>query len=254
MGAVLNGMALHGGFLPYGATFLVFSDYMRPPIRLAALMGLHVIYVFTHDSIGLGEDGPTHQPVEMLPALRAVPNLTVIRPADAAETAEAWRVAVEHRGGPVALVLTRQKVPPVDREQLAPAAGLARGGYVLADAEGGAPHIILIASGSEVGLAVEARELLREDGIAARVVSMPSLELFFAQPGSYRRAVLPPDVPWRLAIEAAHPLSWHRVVGDRGDVLGVERFGASAPYEPIFQAFGFTPRHVADRARRLLAR
>lgn len=254
MGAVLNGMALHGGFMPYGATFLIFSDYMRPPIRLAALMGIKVIYVFTHDSIGLGEDGPTHQPVEMLPALRAVPNLTVIRPADAAETAEAWRVAIEHRGGPVALALTRQKVSPVNRERLAAATGLARGGYILFDPPSERPDVLLIASGSEVGLVLQAQGILEQEGIGARVVSMPSLEIFLAQPEAYRDEVLPPDVPWRLAVEAAHPLSWHRIVGERGDVLGVERFGASAPYERVFEGYGFTPEHVAARARRLLAR
>lgn len=253
MGAVLNGMALHGGFMPFGATFLIFSDYMRPPIRLAALMGIKVIYVFTHDSIALGEDGPTHQPVEMLPALRAVPNLTVIRPADAAETAEAWKTAIQHRGGPVALALTRQNVPPIDRTRYADAADLARGGYVLADTDV-RPDLVLIGSGSEVGLALAACERLARDGIHARVVSMPSLELFLAQPEVYRQQVLPPDVPYRLAVEAAHPQSWWRIVGDRGDVVGVDRFGASAPYEKIFVEYGLTPEHVASRARDLLAR
>ena len=254
MGAVLNGMALHGGFLPFGATFLIFSDYMRPPIRLAALMEIKVIYVFTHDSVGLGEDGPTHQPVEMLPALRAVPNLTVIRPADATETAEAWRVAIEHRGGPVALALTRQNVPVLDRGRLAPAAGLRRGGYVLSDAAAGTPQVILLASGSEVSLALDAQALLATEGVAARVVSVPCLELFAQQDERYRDEVLPPSVKARLAVEAAHPLSWYRLVGDGGDVLGIERFGASAPYERIFQEFGFTPEHVARRARALLQR
>ncbi len=253
MGAILNGMALHGGIIPFGATFLVFSDYMRPPIRLAALMGIKVIYVFTHDSIGLGEDGPTHQPVEMLPALRAVPNLTLIRPADAAETVEAWRVAIEHRGGPVALALTRQKVYPADRQQLADASALGKGGYVLADAPNGSPDMILIASGSEVGLALQARELLSQSEIHARVVSMPSLELFMRQPERYRSEVLPPTIPWRLAVEAAHPQSWFGVVGARGDVVGVERFGASAPYQKIFEEYGLTAEQVADRARKLLA-
>ncbi len=253
MGAVLNGMALHGGFIPYGGTFLIFSDYMRPPIRLAAMMGIKVIYVFTHDSIGLGEDGPTHQPVEQLPGLRAVPNLTVLRPADPAETAEAWRVAIAHRGGPVALVLTRQSVPTLDRARLAPADGLARGGYVLADGSDG-PDAVLLASGSEVALALDARDLLHADGIRARVVSMPCLELFAAQPAAYRDQVLPPDVPCRVAVEAAHPLSWFRWVGDRGAVIGLERFGASAPYERIYQELGLTADRVAARVRSLLGR
>ncbi len=254
MGAVLNGMALHGGFMPFGATFLIFSDYMRPPIRLAALMEIKVIYVFTHDSIGLGEDGPTHQPVEMLPALRAVPRIRVIRPADAAETAEAWRVAIEHRGGPVALALTRQNVPVLDRRRLGPAAGLRRGGYVLSDAAGGEPRVILLASGSEVSLALDAQALLAADGLAARVVSMPCLELFAAQDRRYRDEVLPPSVQPRLAVEVAHPMSWYPLVGDGGDVLGIERFGASAPYERIFEEFGFTPENVARRAKALLAK
>jgi len=252
MGAVLNGMALHGGFRPYGGTFLVFSDYMRPAIRLAAMMGLDVIYVFTHDSIGLGEDGPTHQPIEMLASLRAIPNLTVVRPADASETAEAWRLAVRHRGGPVALVLTRQKVPVLDRSDLAPAEQLARGGYVLADAPSGAPAAVILASGSEVSLALKARQLLAADGLGVRVVSMPSMELFAAQPPSYRDQVLPPALPVRLAVEAAHPQPWYRWVGDRGEVVGIERFGASAPYQRLFREFGFTAEAVADRVRTML--
>jgi transketolase len=249
MGAVLNGMALHGGFRPYGGTFLVFSDYMRPSIRLAAMMGLEVTYVFTHDSIGLGEDGPTHQPIEMLASLRAIPNLTVVRPADASETVEAWRLAVRCRGGPVALVLTRQKVPVLDRNRLAPAGGVARGGYVLADAPDGDPTAVILASGSEVSLALEARERLAADGVPVRVVSMPSMELFAAQPQRYRDEVLPPAVTARLAVEAAHPQPWYRWVGDRGAVLGIERFGASAPYERLFQEFGFTAEAVAQRVR-----
>jgi transketolase len=249
MGAVLNGMALHGGFRPYGGTFLVFSDYMRPSIRLAAMMGLDVTYVFTHDSIGLGEDGPTHQPIEMLASLRAIPNLTVVRPADASETVEAWRLAVRGCGGPVALVLTRQKLPVLDRNRLAPADGLARGGYVLADASDGAPVAVILASGSEVSLALEAQEQLAAEGVPVRIVSMPSLELFAAQPQSYRDEVLPPAVTARLAVEAAHPQPWYRWVGDRGAVLGIERFGASAPYERLFQEFGFTAGAVAQRVR-----
>jgi transketolase len=252
MAAVLNGMALYGGVMPYAGTFLIFSDYMRPSIRLAALMGIKVIYVFTHDSVGLGEDGPTHQPVEHLSSLRAIPKLTVIRPADPAETAEAWRMAVKHRGGPVAISLTRQNVAQLDRKSLAPASGLARGAYVLAEASGRNPTVILIATGSEVGLAVEARSRLETEGTPTRVVSMPSHELFAAQPQKYRDMVLPPRATVRLAIEAGSPMSWHRWVGDRGDVLGVERFGASAPYQLIFAEFGFTVDNVVHRVRQLL--
>lgn len=253
MGAVLNGMALHGGVIPYGATFLIFSDYMRPPIRLAAMMGLKVIYVFTHDSIGLGEDGPTHQPIEQLAGLRAVPNLVVIRPADPAETVEAWRIAIRHRGGPVALVLTRQKVPALDRNQLAPARDVARGGYILAEAGGGAPRAIVLASGSEVAIALEARTRLQAQGVATRVVSLPSLELFRAQPPSYRDQVLPPSVPCRVAVEAAHPQPWYPFVGDRGAVVGLTRFGASAPYQRLYQELGITPEAVVERVRELLS-
>jgi transketolase len=252
MGGILNGMALHGGVLPYGATFLIFSDYMRPPIRLAAMMRRHVIYVFTHDSIGLGEDGPTHQPVEMLAALRAVPGLLVVRPADANETAYAWRLALARRDGPVALALTRQSVPTLDRKVHDAADGVLKGGYVLSDPEGGAPQAILMASGSEVTLALAAQRLLAQDGRRVRVVSLPCLELFAAQPQAYRDRVLPPKVPARLAIEAAHPQPWYRWVGEAGDVLGLERFGASAPAPRLFAELGFTPEAVAQRVRALL--
>jgi transketolase len=252
MAGALNGMALHGGVRPYGATFLVFSDYMRPSIRLAALMGLPVIYVFTHDSIGLGEDGPTHQPIEHLAALRAIPNMTVIRPADAPETALAWRAAIEHTSGPVALVLTRQKVPLIDRATHAPADGARKGGYVLAEASGGAPKLLLMGTGSEVSLCLAARELLERDRIPTRVVSLPSLEIFARQDAAYRDQVLPPAVPLRVAVEAATPFGWDRWVGDAGTVIGIERFGASAPYERIYQEFGLTPEHIAARARALL--
>jgi transketolase len=252
MAAVMNGMALHGGIIPYGGTFLVFCDYMRPSIRLAAMMGLKVVYVFTHDSIGLGEDGPTHQPVEMLATLRAVPGLTVVRPGDPAETVEAWRAALT-LPGPVALVLSRQKVPVLDRAALAPAAGLARGAYVIADATGAPPAVVLLGSGSELIVALEARRLLQDDGVPTRVVSMASMELFAQQPAGYRRDVLPPEVTARVAVEAAHPMPWWRWVGDRGAVIGIERFGASAPYQRLYQEFGFTPTDVADRARRILA-
>jgi transketolase len=253
MGAAVSGISLHGGLIPYGATFLIFSDYMRPAIRLAALMERHVIYVFSHDSIGLGEDGPTHQPIETLAALRAIPGLTVIRPADAAETVEAWKVAVTHRHGPVALALTRQKVGFFDRSQFAAAQELRRGGYVLRDADG-QPEILLIASGSEVHIIVAAQAQLQARGIPARVVSMPSLELFAAQPRDWRAAVLPPNVPWRIAVEAAHPMPWYRWVGDQGAVIGIERFGASAPYERIYEEFGLTPAHVVDKALQMLGR
>jgi transketolase len=252
MGSILNGMALHRGVIPYGGTFLIFSDYMRPAIRVAALSHIHVIYVFTHDSIGLGEDGPTHQPIEHLASLRAMPNLTVIRPADATETAVAWRAALEHRGGPVALALTRQKLPILDRTKFPPADLLLRGGYILADGEPGPPRVILIATGSEVHLALEARALLGARGIAARVVSMPSWELFDRQPDSYRDEVLPRGVTARLAIEAGSPHGWHRYVGIRGGVVGMTRFGASAPYQVLMQQFGFTAEHVASRAMELL--
>ena len=252
MGAILNGLALHGGVRPVGSTFLIFSDYMRPPIRLAALSHLPVIYVFSHDSIGLGEDGPTHQPIEQLAALRAIPNLVVIRPADATETVEAWRMAILSRNGPVALVLTRQKVPVIDRAKYAPANGLRLGGYVLADAPRGKPAIILLASGSELDLALGAYERLATEGIAARVVSLPSMELFARQPQEYRDAVLPPAVPARLAVEAAAPHPWYRWVGDHGMVMGIERFGASAPYQRIYEEFGLTVDNVVRRAKELL--
>jgi transketolase len=252
MGSITNGMALHGGLIPYTGTFLVFSDYMRPPIRLAAMMGLPVVFVFTHDSVWLGEDGPTHQPIEQLAALRAIPNLIVLRPADAAETVEAWRVALMHREGPVALALTRQKLPVLDRTELANAEGVARGAYVLADAESQRPDILLIASGSEVHLALEAREQLAEQGVEARVVSMPSWELFDQQPQTYRDQVLPPTVTARLAIEAGVPQGWHRYVGSAGEVIGLDRFGASAPYKTLMEKFGFTAENIVSRALALL--
>jgi transketolase len=251
MGAMLNGLAAHGGTIPYGATFLIFSDYMRPPMRLAALMGLQVIYVFTHDSIGLGEDGPTHQPVEQLANLRAIPNLVVIRPCDANETAIAWRVAMETPNQPVALVLSRQNVPTLDRTQVAPAEGLRRGAYILSEAPPGKLDLILIASGSEIRLILAARQMLQEQDVHARVVSMPSWELFEAQPKEYRDSVIPPSVPARLAVEAGSPQGWHRFVGDQGDVIGVDRFGASAPGEVLMREYGFTVENVCGRALRL---
>ncbi|MBU2498241.1 MAG: transketolase, partial [Proteobacteria bacterium] len=254
MGSILNGIALHGGLIPYGGTFLIFSDYMRPAIRLAALMTLKVIYVFTHDSIGLGEDGPTHQPIEQLASLRTIPNLTVIRPCDANETAEAWRLAVSGEKGPVALALTRQGVPTLDRKKFAPAKGLARGAYVLSDAGAGKPDLILIASGSEVHIALEAAETLKGRGIRARVVSMPSWELFDKQTEAYREEVLPPEIEARMAIEAGVTQGWHRYVGLKGEVIGLARFGASAPYKTLYKEFGLTPERVVDKALKLLGK
>jgi transketolase len=251
MGSIMNGMALHGGVIPYGATFLIFSDYMRPPIRLAAIMQIQVIYVYTHDSIGLGEDGPTHQPVEQLSTLRAVPNMTVIRPADASETAEAWRVTLKHKNGPVALILTRQKLGLIDRTKYAAASGLAHGAYVLADSPGGAPQVVLISSGSEVALILEAQQRLEKYGIRTRAVSMPSHELFAHESVEYRDGVLPAGVK-RIAIEAAHPMSWYRWVGDDGVILGIERFGASAPYNEIYTHLGLTVDKLVEAAKKLV--
>jgi transketolase len=252
MGAILNGLAAYGGLTSYGATFLTFSDYMRPAIRLAALMGLEVIYVFTHDSIGLGEDGPTHQPVEHLAALRAIPNLIVIRPCDANETAMAWKVAIASRDHPVALVLSRQGVPTLDRTRFASAEGLKQGAYVLVDAPDGKPDAILIATGSEVGLILAAQSKLLEQGIKVRLVSMPSWELFEAQPQAYRDSVLAPLVRNRLAVEAGISQGWHRYVGEEGDVISVDRFGASAPGEVVMREYGFTVENVLKRTLAML--
>jgi transketolase len=253
MGSIMNGMSLTGGMIPYGATFLIFSDYMRPPVRLACIMKRHVIYVYTHDSIGLGEDGPTHQPVEQLSALRAIPDMTLIRPADASETAEAWRAALKHKKGPVALVLTRQKLSFIDRTKYAPATGLARGAYVLADAPGGAPEVVLMSSGSEVALVLDAQKKLEADGIRARAVSMPSHELFARQDESYRNSVLPKGIK-RIAMEAAHPMSWYRWVGDDGVILGIERFGASAPAATIYTHLGITVDRMVETAKKLVGK
>ena len=252
MAAIVNGILLHGGFIPFCGTFLIFSDYMRPSIRLAALTHLKPIYIFTHDSIGLGEDGPTHQPIEQLSALRAIPNMTVIRPADATEVVEAWRAAILHQRGPVALVLTRQKVSVVDRAKYAPAGGLHRGGYVLAESPGGTPEIVLMGTGSEIELVLGAYEKLTADGRRPMAVSMPCLEYFAKQPQSYRDSVLPPGVP-RVAVEAAAPMSWYRWLGERGVMVGIERFGASAPYQRIYQELGLTVDRVVMEAKRLLA-
>jgi transketolase len=253
MAAALNGMAAHGGVRPYGSTFFVFADYMKPSIRLAALMGLPVIYLFTHDSIGVGEDGPTHQPVEQLAMLRSLPNLSVVRPADATETVEAWRMALERTDGPTALVLTRQKLPVLDRVALAPAAAARRGGYVLSDPPGGAEAIV-IATGSEVHTALEAARLLGAEGIRVRVVSLPSWDVFSAQPKDWRDQVLPPGIRARVAVEAGTDFGWHRWVTDDGACVAINRFGASAPGDRLFQEFGFTASHVADAVRRVLGR
>jgi len=251
MGSILNGMAVTG-LIPYGATFFVFSDYLRPTLRLAAMMKAHTIFVFTHDSILLGEDGPTHQPIEHLAALRAIPELSLIRPADANETTVAWRVAIEHRDGPVALCLTRQVLPIIDRSKYAAAEGLAKGAYVLADAAGKSLQLILIATGSEVAPALEAYEKLSAEGVGVRLVSMPSWDLFEKQPQSYRDEVLPPEVTSRLAVEAAAPFGWERYVGTKGDVIGMHRFGASAPYKALAEHFGFNAANIVEHARRLL--
>ncbi len=251
MGAAANGLAVHGGILPFTATFLTFSDYMRPAIRLAAVMQAHVILVFTHDSIGLGEDGPTHQPIEQLAALRAIPQLVVIRPADANETAVAWKVAVE-RQGPVLLAFTRQNVPVFDRGKYASAEGLRRGAYILADAPNGRPDVILIATGSEVQLIVGAQAKLQEQGMNTRLVSMPSWELFDAQSKEYRESVLLPNVKARVAVEAGVAEGWRKYVGDAGDIIAMDGYGASAPYKVVFEKFGFTVDNVVEHARKLV--
>ena len=252
MGSVVNGLAAHGGFIPYGSTFLIFSDYMRPTIRLAALSKLHVVHVFTHDSIAVGEDGPTHEPVEQIASLRAIPHVTVLRPADANETAVAWKVAVETRERPVLLALSRQDLPVLDRTKFASADGLRKGAYVLSDAKEGKPELVLIATGSEVALIVEAAEKLHAEGVAVRCVSMPSWDLFEAQPQSYRDEVLPPDVTAKLAVEMGVSMGWDRYVGPHGDVLGVDRYGASAPAKVLLPEYGFTADNVVKRAKALL--
>lgn len=249
MGGIMNGLALYGGMIPYGGTFLVFSDYLRPAIRLAALMKQRVIYVFTHDSIGLGEDGPTHQPVEHLAALRAIPNLTVLRPADANETAFAWRAALEHMDGPTALALTRQALPTYDRDRFSPAEGVLRGAYVLGEFGDGDPEVLLMGSGSEVEIVVQAAEQLAQDGVPSRVVSFPSWELFEAQPASYREEVLPRAIRARVAAEAGISQGWRRWVGDDGVIVGIDRFGVSAPYQEAYEFLGLTPPRVVEAAK-----
>ncbi len=252
MGAILNGLAL-SKIRPFGSTFLIFSDYMKPPIRLCALMELPVIYVFTHDSIGVGEDGPTHQPVEQLIALRSIPGLITLRPADANEVVEAWRVIIGLKQRPACLVLTRQTLPTFDRTRYAPAAGVSRGAYILADAADGKPAVILIGTGSEVALCIDAYEELRREGIAARVVSMPSWELFEQQDQAYRDGVLPPDITARVSVEMGSVIGWDRYVGATGTRIGMTTFGASAPLKDLLTKFGFTPAHVLDAAKEQIA-
>ncbi|MFB9239056.1 transketolase [Plantactinospora siamensis] len=254
MGAIMNGIVLHGGTRPYGGTFLVFSDYMRPSVRLAALMKLPVVYVWTHDSIGLGEDGPTHQPIEHLSALRAIPGLDVVRPADGNETAWAWRMALEHTDRPTGLALSRQALPTVDRSELGSAEGVAKGGYVLADASNGKPEVILIGTGSEVQLCLTARERLEEQGTPTRVVSMPCQEWFREQDQAYQQSVLPSGVKARVSVEAGIAMSWRDLVGDCGECVSIEHYGASAPYNVLFEQFGFTPDRVVAAAHASMAR
>ena len=254
MGSVLNGMALHGGTRPYGGTFLIFSDYMRPPVRLAALMKLPVTYVWTHDSIGLGEDGPTHQPVEQLASLRAVPGLDVVRPADATETAAAWRVILEHTDRPAGLCLTRQNLPVLDRVRLGSVEGVARGGYILAEASSSLPQVILIGTGSEVCIALDARDRLEAEGVGTRVVSLPCREWFDAQEPAYRQQVLPSLVRARVSVEAAVAQGWRDLVGDDGEIVSLEHYGASAPYQLLYEQFGITADRVVAAAHSCLSR
>jgi transketolase len=252
MGGVINGMAVHGGVIPYGGTFLVFSDYMRPAIRLSALSHYPSIWVFTHDSIGVGEDGPTHQPVEHLAALRSIPNLVVLRPGDANEVCEAWKIAISRRHAPTLMVFTRQNVPTLDRKVFAPASGVWQGAYVLADLGNGKPQLILMASGSELGLIVKAGGVLAAQGISLRLVSFPSWELFAQQEASYRESVLLPGVSARIAVEAGVPMGWERWVGDHGRVIGVDKFGASAPYKVIYEQYGLTVEKILDSSREMV--
>jgi transketolase len=250
MGSIASGMAVHGGIIPFAGTFLIFYDYMRPPVRLAAMMGLRVVYIFTHDSVGLGEDGPTHQPIEQLAGLRSVPNLVTIRPADATETVEAWKIALQRRHGPTALVLSRQNLPVLDRSSLEPASGVQQGGYVLREVE--SPDVIIMSTGSEVHIALESGNILQEKDIKARVVSLPSWELFDAQPAEYREKVLPKGINARISIEAGSPLGWERYVGDSGVIIGIPHFGASAPGKIIYEKLGLTAQRVVDEVENLL--
>jgi transketolase len=251
MGAIVNGITLHGGTRVYGGTFLVFSDYMRPPVRLSALMRIPSIFVWTHDSVGLGGDGPTHQPIEHLAALRAIPQFDVVRPADANETAVCWRATLEKTNGPVGLALSRQNLPVLDPAKVTNAY---RGGYILEEGSSGLPEVILVATGSEVSLALAAREVLEADGTSVRVVSMPCVEWFHEQPDSYQQQVLPPDIKARVSIEAAVPMGWREVVGDSGEIVAIDHFGASAEGSVLFEQFGFTPDRVVAAARAALER
>jgi len=252
MGGIVNGMSLYRGVRPYGATFLIFSDYMRPSIRLGAMMQLPNIYVYTHDSIGLGEDGPTHQPIEHLSSLRAIPNLLVLRPADANEVTECWNIAIRQTDRPAALILTRQGLPVLDRSQVAPASGVTKGGYVIKDAED-TPEVILIATGSEVSLALDSAQTLREEGVQARVVNMCSWELFEEQDAEYRESVLPPHITKRVVIEAGRHTGWERYGGPEGVYITMETFGKSAPGGEVFKDFGFSVDNVVDKAKSLLS-
>ena len=251
MGSAMNGMALTPGVIPFGATFLMFSEYMRPPIRLASIMKIAPIFVYTHDSIGLGEDGTTHQPVEQLASLRSIPRITVIRPADANETVQAWKAALEHKGGPVVLVFTRQGLPILDQEKYGKATELVKGAYILSEASKN-PDLILMATGSEVALIMEAQAALEKEGISTRVVSMPSWELFEKQDAAYKEKVFPKAYRKRLAVEMASPMGWHKYTTDEGDMLGMETFGESAPAEDLYKHFGFTVDNVVKRAKALL--
>lgn len=253
MGAILNGMAVTKGLIPFGATFLIFSEYMRPPIRLAAIMKIKPLFIYTHDSIGLGEDGTTHQPVEQLASLRSIPNITLIRPADANETADAWKAALKHQGGPVVLVFTRQNLPIIDPSSYRRTGDLSKGAYILSEPER-SPELILLATGSEVSLILQAQQRLKENGIAARVVSMPSWELFERQDDAYKQRILPKGLKKRLAVEAASPMGWHKYITDEGDMLGMIRYGESAPAEDLYKEFGFTVDNVVNRAKALLGR
>ena len=253
MAGIVNGMSLYGGVIPYCGTFLIFSDYMRPSIRLASLMKLKTIYVFTHDSIGLGEDGPTHQPIEQLSVLRAIPGLVVIRPADANETVEAWRFALKHKGSPVALALTRQKVPVLDRSKFSSAENLSKGAYTLVQSEKN-PQVILMASGSEVALGVDVFHSLQAEGISARVVSFPSWELFEAQSDEYKESVLPKSIKARISIEAGIKQGWEKYLGEYGEAISIEKFGASAPSEVLFKEYGFTKENILAAVKRVLSK
>jgi transketolase len=253
MGAIAVGLALHGGVIPYTATFLTFADYMRPPMRLSAMMGLRVIFIFTHDSIGVGEDGPTHQPVEQIMNLRQIPNMTLLRPADANETREAWLLALANTLGPTTLIFSRQNLPVLDRTVCASAAGVRRGGYILWESSVLEPHVILLATGSEVAMTLEAGRKLAQEGIRVRVVSLPSWEIFDRQPVEYRNQVLPPKISARLAVEAGIRLGWEHYVGLSGKIIGMDTFGASAPGTVLYEKFGFTPANIVAAAKEMLA-